>query len=145
MAHVFAGSNPVGRPNLSGVVMSEGKRSSDAATQPTDSRAATEPLGPVSPTLHGVRLGTEPVKQADLTTAPDTVLIEALGVSRDMQEILKKAIKRPNLITVSYIDTNGTVQNWWQTRQFQADLVVRTLKLLQDDTEQKLLGRQPGA
>lgn len=123
--------------------MSEGKRSSDAAKQPTDSRAATEPLRPVSPTLHGVRLGTEPVKQADLTTAPDTVLIEALGVSRDMQEILKKAIKRPNLITVSYIDTNGTVQNWWQTRQFQADLVVRTLKLLQDDTEQKLLGRQP--
>lgn len=119
--------------------MLEEKKSSNGATQPTDGRLS----GRTAPTLHEARVNTEPVTQTDLTRIPDEVLIESLGVSKEMQEVLKIAIKKPNFITISYITSGDRVESWWQTRQFPDEQAVDTLQLLHDDAAEKLLGNQP--
>ncbi len=119
--------------------MPEEKKSSNAAIQPTDGRLS----GHAAPTLHEARVNTEPVTQTDLTQVPDEVLIESLGVSKEMQEVLKIAIKKPNFITISYVTNGGRVESWWQTRQFPDEQAVDTLQLLHDDAAEKLLGKQP--
>lgn len=151
MAHVCVGSIPIGRPNIFGWTMIEFKSSSNAEP--------SEPAAPVpyNPQVRGTTAPTvvEPADIVDRLTVQEKQEMEevlpspqlekelnSLGVPDDMQKFMQVALRKPHLITVTYLSNSGRfLHHVNMNRRFPKDRVPNVLDHLKVRAEEVFLGK----
>lgn len=155
MDHAFVGSSPIGRPKYYMETMLEFKSSNNAEP--------SEPAAPVpySPQVRGTiaptvvepgdiikRMIAQKAEQQtrDAEGIPPSAELEkelnSLGVPDEMQKFLQIALRKPHLITVTYLSNSGQFQHHVNMHdRFPKQEVAKVLDHLRAKAEEKWLGK----
>lgn len=159
MAHVFAGSSPVGRPLHSFIVVNEGmiEFTSSNSAEPTesDAKVSYDPRlrGTIAPTVVEPKevITREAARQAALLKQEEDEIehspglekeLNALGVPDTMQKFMQIALRKPHLITVTYFSNTGRFQHHVNVHsRFPKQDIVKVLDHLKVKAEEVWLGK----
>lgn len=155
MAHVCEGSIPFGRPIIFGRTMIEFKSSNNAEPSKPAAQVPYSPQarGTIAPTVvepadiikREIAQRAEQQKRDMEGASPSPELekeLNSLGVPDEMQKFLQIALRKPHLITVTYLSNSGQFQHHVNMHsRFPKKEVAQVLEHLKIKAEEKWLGK----